>query len=231
MHRYRFGRRRRRGVGVLVLLLLFTTLLLVSCMAGSDILWVRGFFGADIEEMIAEPVLQTHEVNGALAETLSQTVDIVLDDRIHLRPFRGTDEAVELYRDEILGYMLRANYQAYTGNRDAIERAEAAYPHTVFMTLIPKRDFENTVFRHFGGTSVLHEDGTSFAYLKNASYYTTPISPRERQVTLTVQSLEETANTYRLVFILSDGEETSTPYTAVFVKRDDGTAYWNALEN
>ncbi len=222
--------RRRRRVGVLVLLLLFTTLLLVSCVAGSNVLWVRGILGLDIGDYAAERVERTHTTDGTVAQMLTETVEILLDHRTHLTPFAGTDEAVSIYRDRILNAMLRSGYSLYVGNRAYISAAEAAYPHAVYSTLIPKKDFENTVYRYFGGTSVDHGDGDVFAYLKNAAFYTSPVSARDCTVSVNVRSIEETANTYRMSFTLSDGEETSSLYQALFVKRDDGTVYWKALE-
>jgi len=46
-----------------------------------------------------------------------------------------------------------------------------------------------------------------------------------------VDSLEETEHTYRMVFRLTDGEESSGAYCAVFVKRDDGSCYFYSLTN
>ncbi len=231
MRRRTFGRRRRGRAWMLALLLFLTTLLLVSCVAGSNALWVRGILGLDIDDYVAEPTLHDVDPSSAVARQLLETVSVVLDDRTHLTPFAGTAEAVEVYRDEILGYLLRTNYTQYVGNRELIQAAENAYPHTVYSTLVPASDFENTVFCHFGGTSVSHTGGESFTYLSRAALYTSPISARATRATVDLISLEETQNTYRMTFTVSVGEEISEEtYRAVFVKRADGSAYWKVLE-
>ena len=52
----------------------------------------------------------------------------------------------------------------------------------------------------------------------------------ESQVQMEVTSLEETANTYRMTFVLSDGAGSTAAYSALFVKRSDGSCYLYALD-
>ena len=91
------------------------------------------------------------------------------------------------------------------------------------------KDFENVVFRFFGGTSVSHKNGDAFSYLSRAGYYTSPMQARECAAEVEVLELYETEHTYRMQFILTAGAHSSDVYTAVFVKRDDGSCYWKAL--
>ena len=49
-------------------------------------------------------------------------------------------------------------------------------------------------------------------------------------MTIEVLLVEETANTYRMEFRLSDGEQLSSVYRAIFVKRDGADPYWKTLE-
>ena len=94
---------------------------------------------------------------------------------------------------------------------------------------VAKSEFENVVFRYFGGTSVSHKAGDAFSYLSRAGYYTSPLQARECTAQVEVLELYETEHTYRMQFILTAGAHSSDVYTAVFVKRDDGSCYWKAL--
>jgi len=230
MRRGYYGRRRRWRVGTLLLLILLTTLFLVSCVAGSNVLWIKGLLGWDVDDYVAEDTDRVLATDGEVAAELSGMVQMLTADSIRLEGFRTTSQAVKLYRDAILNDMLRSNYARYTGNGRLIEEAQAAYPYTVLSTLIPTSDFENTVYRYFGGTSVDHRNGDAFSYLDRAEVYTSAVQARACGVEVAVTSVEETANTYRMRFALSDGENVSEEYTAIFVKREDGSCYWKALE-
>ncbi len=235
MRRHYSSRRRsyRRGCwrfGTLVVVLTLTTLLLVSCMASSGVLWVRGLFGWDVGDYAAEPTEKTFSNDGEIALMLCDTVRVVLCDSVHLEEFRGTSQALKHYRDEILNHMLRSDYSAYTGNAAAIRAAAKQYPALSVATLISQKDLENTVFRYFGGSGVEHRSGDTFRYLDRAAYYTSPVSARACNVEIKVLLVEETANTYRMDFRLVNGKEVSDTYRAIFVKRADSTPYWKALE-
>lgn len=230
MYRRYYGRRHRMRTGTMLLILLLSTLLLVSCVAGSNVLWVRGLLGLDVGDYAAEPTEQVLKTDGETACELRAMVELILQSGVHLQGFSGTGEAVRLYRDAILNGMLRSSYTLYTGDRGAQDAVQQAYPYLGVSTLIAKKDFENTVFRYFGGTEVFHESGEMFSYLDRAGFYTSPIQALKLGATVTVIHLEETAHTYRMEFVLSNGNETSSAYNALFVKREDGTAYWKALE-
>ena len=218
-----------RRVGLTILLLVLSCVLLVSCMAGPNTLWIRGLFGLDVNDYFAEAPLRQLQPDGAAASLLSNMVTIIVSDSIHLTPFSGTSEAVRIYRDAILNDMLRDDYSRYTGNREALDAVARTYPYLSAATLISKDDFENVVFRFFGGTSVSHKEGDAFSYLSRAGYYTSPMQARECVAEVTILELYETEHTYRMQFILTADGEASTPYTAVFVKRSDGSCYWKAL--
>ena len=218
-----------RRIGLTILLLILTSALLVSCMAGPNALWIRGLFGLDVNDYLSEAPLRQLQPDGATAALLSNMVTIVVSDSIQLTPFSGTSEAVRLYRDAILNDMLRDDYSRYTGNREALNIVAKQYPYFSAATLIAKEDFENVVFRFFGGTSVSHKGGDAFSYLARVGYYTSPVQARECCAKVNILELYETEHTYRMQFTLTAGEETSDTYTAVFVKRSDGSCYWKAL--
>lgn len=218
-----------RRIGLTILLLFLCSVLLVSCMAGPNALWIRGLLGLDVNDYFSEAPLRQLQPDGAVATILSNTVTIIASDSTHLSPFSGTNEAVRIYRDAILNDMLRDDYSRYTGNREAIDNVARTYPYLSAVTLIAKEDFENVVFRFFGGTSVSHRDGDAFSYLSRAGYYTSPLQARECIVDVNILELFETEHTYRMQFTLTANGETSNVYTAVFVKRSDGSCYWKAL--
>ena len=43
-----------RRLGLTILLLVLSSVLLVSCMAGPNTLWIRGLFGLDTDDYLAE---------------------------------------------------------------------------------------------------------------------------------------------------------------------------------
>ena len=218
-----------RRLGLTILLLVLSSVLLVSCMAGPNALWIRGLFGLDVNDYFSEAPLRQLQPDGATASLLSNMVGIIVSDSIRLTPFSGTSEAVRIYRDAILNDMLRDDYSRYTGNRQAIEDVSRTNPYLSTATLIAKEDFENVVFRYFGGTSVSHKSGDAFSYLSRAGYYTSPLQARECVAEVTILELYETEHTFRMQFILTANGENSDVYTAVFVKRGDGSCYWKAL--
>ena len=228
---YRYRRRKRRiRMTVSLILLAFSCIFLVSCMANANVTWVRGMLGYDVTDYEGEEIVATLSVDDVRAEALCDMVRILSADRgIHLACFSTTDEAVAQYRDAVLSYMLRQNYSRYTGNQAELAAAAEQYPQMQLSTLIPEQDFENVVFRYFGGVRVKNANGALYSYLKRAGCYTAPLQGRVHQTDILVLSLEETANTYRMQLQLREGDACSGTYTAVFVKRDDGSAYFRSL--
>ncbi len=224
-----YNRRRKRRAAMLILVLLLSTVFLVSCMAGNSRLWVLEVLGWDVENYVSEPTEQTLTPTCNVASELSELVNLLVTDNVSLQPFQGASQAVELYRDTILNDLLRNNYTVYTGNKSLLATAQTAYPHTILSTLIPASDFENAVYRYFGGTSVTHQNGDAFTYLVRAKSYTSAVQIRDCRTSVTVIDVEETENTYRMRFTLSDEKQTSDVYTGIFVKREDGSCYWKAL--
>ncbi|MBR2020214.1 MAG: hypothetical protein IKA05_07425 [Clostridia bacterium] len=229
--RYRYRRHKRRpSRGLLLLLLLLTAVFLVSCVAGSNPLWIRSVFGLDTVNYESEPTQRTLGTEDTVTASLCNTLEILLASSTDLTPFQNTAQAVKYYRDEILNRMLCENYAAYVGNSALLESSGTNTPYSTLCTLIPEADFENTVYRYFGGTSVKHASGEIFSHLSLAHAYSAPIQPRRSDLLLQVHTVEETEHTYRLVFTLSDAEVTSRPYTAVFVKRENGSHYLYSLD-
>ncbi len=229
--RYRGRRRRVRfKLGTLVMLLLLTTVFLVSCMAGSNPLWIREVLGVDVAHYNSEPTVTELPADGEQAAALCDMVESLCDNSLRLTPFRTASQAVNAYRDELLNDMLRNNYLRYTGSVQTLSATNSVYSPAVISTLIPAEDFEETVYRYFGGTSVRHKNGAVFRYLDGAEGYTAPIQAWNVSVTVNVSALAETQNTYRMTFSLCDGDERSAAYTAVFLKREGGACCFYSLQ-
>ena len=227
---YKVRRKRRRSKMRLALLLLFSVLFLVSCVAGTNALWIKGFLGIDLSDYRAEQVETTHPVDGALSSSLCSTIDLLTVGNTHLQPVKKSGDFIKKYRDEILNHLLSEGYSRYTGNGDAIREAELAYPNLTVSILIPAADLEQTAARYFGIQNVHHGDGELFTYLDKVGYYTFSMKAWEDCVRVVPESLEETYHTYRLQFCLESDGELSESYVAIFVKRNDGSAYLRALE-
>ena len=221
-------RRRRMKRGTLVLLLLLISVFLASCVAGSNPLWVRGLFGFDFANYRGEAIQETLPTDGAVATQLCDMVDVLTLRGNSLEPFSSTSQAVRLYRDAVLNDMLRDDYLRYAGSSAQLSSRSDAYAPTLSM-MIPEEDFENAVYRYFGGTAVSHRDGEVFRYMRNAGGYTAPVQAKDPAARVLVTALEETAHTYRMTFRLICGEEQSELYRAVFVKREDSSCYFYAL--
>lgn len=229
--RYRRGRRRGLHSGTLALLLLLTGAFLVSCVAGSNALWIRGLFGLDVGSYLAEPTEREVPTDGDTAAMLCDKVDILLAGSIELPSFRNTSQLLEHYRDALLNDLLRDNYGLYTGNAALLAEVAERLPGASLSTLIPAEDLANAVKLHFGNELGSHKSGSAYAYLKSARIYTTALDPWEASVEILVERIEETAHTYRMSFRLRDGEEISGEYLACFVKREDGSVYFRSLQS
>jgi len=225
-------RRRKRRVsrGMLIVLLLLVTVFMVSCVAGSDPLWIREVFGLDVVHYDEEPALHSCATDGEIANSLSCIVGSLTTARsLSLPTFDSSKEGVSLYRDAILNDLLREHYLLYTGNPSTLSDLSSAYPGRTVTTLIPESDFESAAVRYFGTGSVRHKNGTVFEYLDRVDGYTAPLQAWETGTHVQVEQLEETEHTFRMTFRLSDGEDCSIPYRAVFAKREGGSCYLYSL--
>lgn len=232
MRHFHRRRRRRSHRGVLLVLLLLLTVFLVSCVAGTDPIWIREVFGVDVVHYDLEPTQNSCATDGEIATNLSQMVQsLTVANSLSLKPFENASQAVSRYRDALLNDLLRDHYLLYTGNRGTLSASRSAISSKNITTLIPEADFENAAQRFFGVTSVRHKNGEIFEYLDDKDGYTAPLQAWRSGVDVEVDALAETEHTYRMVFRLTDGEASSAAYCAVFVKRDDGSCYFYSLSN
>jgi hypothetical protein len=213
----------------LFLLLFILCALLVSCTAGGNSAWVRQVLGTDTAIYRSEQTLSTLDTEGETAHALCETLEWFLSGSIQLKEFQNGKQGLRLYRDEILNNLMRQNYSAYVGNPTLSAAVSQAYPHITASILIPKEDFEAAASHCLGLSSVSNGNGTNFSYLSRAACYIPPLQARPLTVHTSVLSLEETEHTYRLSFSLEDTEGQSALYSAMFVKRADGSPYLKSL--
>ena len=229
MVRYRYGRRRHRRLAVALVLLLSLAVLLVSCVAGGGSLWLLSLFGADLQVYAQEPVLAQLPADGPMASGLCEAVAFLNGGSVDMPVFRSPAKAVRLYRDAILGSLLSGNYAAYVGNAALMEEVSRSYPHLTAAVLVPDSDFENAAAQYLGAGSVSNRSGRFFTYLSRADCYTIPSRLPRGEVSVVPVDIAETEHTYRMRFTLTDSEGNSAAYTALFLKRSEGSPYLRAL--
>ena len=199
---------------------------LAACGCTSRLLDKLGF---DTYDYHSEPVIDNPAPESETGISLAAMIDILAGET-DLPEFTGMMRAIEKYRDAILSYMLTTEYARYSGTRTLIEQAEEAYPAYQITQLIPAREFEATMYQYFGGSvKITNKDTNRFRYLQKVDAYiaTAAFVPVERDVHIT--EIAETEHTYRVRFTVQWQEDTSREYTALIVKREDGTQYFKEL--
>lgn len=199
--------------------------MLCSC-ATESLLAKLGF---DTHDYAHEPTVTVHDPNGEAGQSIASMLRILYVDSPYLTAFDGTSEAVDLYKDSVLNYMVSYNYAKYTGT-SLIDEATEAYPHMTITTMIPAEDFENTMYTYFGGSvKIINSNGRIFSYLEKVNGYTPVTKPQSTRVVTEIRSVEETENTYRVVFVNRIDDTVSPEYFTMIIKREDGTAYFSVL--
>lgn len=229
MTRYRRRRRKHLRIGTFILPIFLLSALLVSCVASSGTHWLRELLGTDLAKYRAEEVIAEVPVEGDTARELCSALEMLTSASVHLEEFQTSSQAVRLYRDEILNALLRSNYASYLGNTSLMASVSSNYPRLTASVLIPESDFEGAVTQYLGASSVSNRSGTCFTYLSKSECYITPTQARAMTVTLTPDAVYETLHTYRLQFTLTDRDGSTACYTALFLKRTEGSPYLRAL--
>lgn len=185
--------------------------------------------GFDTHDYAPEPTVTVHDVDSDVGHNIASMLRILYVDSPYLTAFDGTGESVELYKDSVLNYMVSYDYAKYTGTK-LIDEATEAYPHMTINTMIPAEDFENTMYTYFGGSvKIINSNGRIFSYLEKVNGYTPVTKPQTSRVVTEIRSIEETENTYRVVFVNKLDDISSPEYFTMIIKRNDGTAYFSVL--
>ncbi len=187
--------------------------------------------GFDTHDYEGERVIKEHSTDSEIGEELSDMVKILTVNSIDIPEFKGTQEAVALCRDAVLNSMYSNNFAKYAGNPEIIGEAEELHPDIVFSVLIPADDFENTAYKYFGGKEkITNKSGVMYDYIEDIDAYITAASPVDCKLTVNIQSIEETKNTFRMYFDVSLDGETSDRYFALIVKRSDESLYFKYVK-
>lgn len=209
-----------------LILLVSVCLSFVSCAKWDSLMSSIGFDTRDLE---AEEVIKSYAADGELALEIAQSVRMLTLNTPSIEPFDRSSEAINLFRDTVLNYMLTSNYARYTGDIEKLDEAKEAYPTMNLTNLIPSAEFEKQYYKFFGGsTKITNKSGTYFMYLPKLEAYTALSEPQNADVSVTVLSLDETENTYRLRLTLTLGDSTSPVYKLLLIKREDGTFYFRS---
>ena len=186
--------------------------------------------GFDMNDYESEQMVRMLDADDEEYKNIAAIIKILLIDNADITPFENSREASSGNCDAILNYMLNNSYAAYSGNAELLADAENEYPQYSITTLIPKTDYEGCVYRYFGGdSSVVHESSVRFIYLPKVGAYTTTGQPAPVTAEIWISMCCETANTYRITFTVGDAEGKSRGYTAMMMKREDGTIYMKYL--
>ncbi len=195
-----------------------------GCSAVGDFFATLGFDTHDYE---GEAVLKVHESDSEIACDLADMVKIMTVNSIDIPEFKGTAEAIKLCRDAVLNRMYSDNFAKYAGNPDLIEQAKDMHGQFDFSVVIPAEDFENTAYKYFGGKEkITNESGKMYYYVEDIDAYITAAQPVDWEATINVHSVEETENTFRLLFSCTLDEVTSDTYFALIIKRPDESLYF-----
>jgi hypothetical protein len=215
---------------IILTILSIITLALTSCGDASFGDTVMAFLGFDTHDYLSEAATAHHEPDSEIALELVEMTKMLSISSPEIAPFSGAKEASSVARDAILNYMLNSNYGKYTGNPEILAKAEEKYPQYHITTIIPAKDFENMVYKSFGGNEkIAHKDGEIFKYLDKISAYTSISQPFANDIEVTVTECVETEKTYRLTFKNQYGDKESREYFALIIKREDGTAFIKTL--
>ncbi len=207
--------------------IIFLVFPMTACSAVNE--WL-GKFGFDTNDYMSESVTDVCETDGEEAQVITDMLEILTAVSPNLQEFNKMQEAIPLYRDAVLTYMLETEYARYSGNQTLIEEASREYPEYQITQIIPAKDFEATMYQYFGGNvRISHKDGQVFRYLKKVNAYISPVTPVNNECGITITAIEETANTYRVNFTVFADAETSRDYFALVIKREDGTHYFKQI--
>ena len=172
--------------------------------------------------------------DGKDASICGEVLKVLIANSGYLSTFENMGEAIDLYSDSVLTYMLENSYSKYSGNYELLQKASEQYPELGVTVIIPASEYENTMYRYFGGdVKIINRDREKFMYLPKINAYTTMFHPEFSDLKADIIYLAETERTYRVRFRPSAAEEWDgivyPEYFALIIKRDDGTYYIKKL--
>lgn len=205
-----------KKIALLCALLVFV-LFAVSCSEATD------------EMYLAEEITGKVEEGSEEWKMISDMLGMLTVDSAVIPEFDSMKESTELFRDSLLNYLCCKNYSKYAGNVEMIEKVKNVYPDFDGVAVISSGEFENEMYRAFGGKVKLTHGSTElFTHLDEVGVYVPVTAPIEGGVDITLLSVNETKNTYRLEFYC-EADEFYAEYFAMLVKREDGSCYFSMV--
>lgn len=185
--------------------------------------------GEDGSPYLSEEVISSVEKGSEKWTELSDLLGVLTVNSVDIPEFDSMRESVDYFRDSLLNYLCCKNYRKYAGNVELLNEIREDYPELDAIAAIRADEFESEMYRAFGGSiKITHRSTTLFTYLEKSDVYVPITSPVYGGCDLTLVSVEETENTYRIDFEATADEKT-IPYFALLVKRDDGSSYFSFL--
>ncbi len=208
------------------IILIVTALCTVIIFAGCS--W--GFAKEKTPDYSNESVIGSASENTDVISELSNIIYALSVSSIELPEFSDTGGAVEKCKDSLLNHLLTTGYSRFSGSTEILKNASEEYPHLSIASAIGKSDFEGALYKYFNhGGNIRHSDTNRFRYLSKISAYIPSVRETANNYSIDIKSIEETSSTYRMKFYLSQGNDISPEYYAVFVKRDKNGCYIQSL--
>ena len=198
---------------ILPLLLCIT---LCSCSGG-----ISAILGIDNTDYGAEAVIASLDNTGTVAQQLSSVCSILTFGTGDIICFDNFKSVADEYSDTVLDYLAGTHFEKYSADDKMFSALAENYPELSVNTLIPSYDFENTVYRFFGGDVHLKNKNTSrFSYLDKINAYILTGKLTSAYTSVEIVNLEETENTYKAIVRFSGNNfEYSDDYFIIFRKR------------
>lgn len=200
------------------------SLLLCSCDV-SPLDYIYSILGIDNTDYYAEEVISLPDADSIEIKRLAETARILAygDEIITFDNFGSVKEK---YLDIVLNYLGGEFYAKYSADTEMMDKLSEFYPELTVNTLIPRDDYENTVYTYFGGSRrAAVASSTTYSYLDKIDAFLLTGTVDQPEVSCHVVYAEETEHTYRLDLYFFEGGERSKDYEVVFMKRESGEAY------
>ena len=189
---------------------------LTSCSGG-----ISGLLGIDNADYSAEAVIASLDGKGEIAQQLSSVCSVLTFGTGEIICFDDFKSVSDKYSDTVLDYLAGTHFEKYSADDKMFSALAENYPELSVNTLIPSYDYENTVYRFFGGDIHLKNKNTSrFSYLDKINAYILTGKLTSVYTSVEIVSLSETENTYRAVVRFSqNGIAYPDDYFIIFRKR------------
>ncbi len=212
------------------LLCIAAMLTLVSC--GELVKNINAVLGIDDHDYAAEPATGSPDVQSDAVKALAETAKVIAYGS-EILPFDSFSDVSDSYLDVVLNYLSSAYYPKYSSDKELLQRFSDEYPELNLSLLIPAEDYENTVYRCFGGNKKAIVRSTAmYSYLNRINAFMLVGQAPVSDVSVRVLSAEETENTYRLSVSFSRDGKNSDAYDLIFRKRGEDDAYiWRAVKS